>query len=266
MKRHAQVRRQAFTLIELMVVIAIILILAAMLLPSLARAKDQANKTVCINNLRQLNFAAHMYVDENEDQFPPRRATPNTWIQRLRPYYGGSPSTNLAAVQSGLYATASAAPSAASVEPNSGVDKIVECPKGHLMEVTPHSYLINGFNDYFQTTLTSAEFNDIYMQWLWPYGMRMGAIPEPVDTVLFGEKLASSHHVHMDFAQGPGNDLDEIDHARHHSGSGKNNGNSNHAFVDGSVRSVRYGAALNPVNLWAIVDEYRHQPLTPDAP
>lgn len=227
-------RRRAFTLIELMVVIAIIIILAAMLLPSLSRAKDQANRVTCINNLKQLDYATHMYVDDNEDQLPPRRVNPNTWIQRLKEYYVA--------------------------------DKIVECPKGHLTEVTPHSYLINGFNDYFETTLTSDEFNNIYMQWLWPYGMRMSAIPEPTDTVLFGEKLSTSYHVHMDFSQGSGNDLNEIDHARHRNGPGKNNGGSDHAFVDGSVRTLRYGTALNPINLWALVEEYRHQPLTPDPP
>jgi prepilin-type N-terminal cleavage/methylation domain-containing protein len=227
-------QRRAFTLIELMVVIAIIIILAAMLLPSLSRAKDQANRVTCINNLKQLVYATHMYADDNEDQLPPRRVNPNTWIQRLKEYYVA--------------------------------DKIIECPKGHLTEVTPHSYLINGFNDYFETTLTSDEFNNIYMQWLWPYGMRMSAIPEPTETVLFGEKLSTSYHVHMDFSQGSGNDLNEIDHARHRNGPGKNNGGSDHAFVDGSVRTLRYGTALNPINLWALVEEYRHQPLTPDPP
>lgn len=264
MKPDANARRHAFTLIELMVVIAIIMILAAMLLPALARAKDQAHKTVCINNLRQLGFAAVMYVDENEDQLPPRRMTPNTWIQRLRPYYGGAslPQTNASATTTAF--ASGPAKAAAGVADNSGVDKLVECPKGHMSEVTQHSYLINGFNDYFETTLTPTEFSNIYMKWLWPYGMRMTAIQQPSETVLFGEKLATSFHVHMDFSQGPGNDLDEIDHGRHHYGAGKKGGGSNHTFMDGSVRTVSYGRALNPVNLWAIVDEYRHQPLDPE--
>lgn len=59
-----------FTLVELLVVIGIIALLIAMLLPTLARAREASNRTVCLSNLRQVGLAFRFYALDNHDEVP----------------------------------------------------------------------------------------------------------------------------------------------------------------------------------------------------
>jgi type II secretory pathway pseudopilin PulG len=83
----------AFTLTDLLVVLATVAILAALILPALARSGDNGARTVCLNNLRQLGMAQNMYTSENQDTMPwpnwgndqPSTGCPAGWL-----YYGNS--------------------------------------------------------------------------------------------------------------------------------------------------------------------------------
>lgn len=89
--------RKAFTLIELLVVIAIIGILAALLLPTLGKAKDKAASAQCTSNLHQIYVAMTEYADDNNDLYPVSGATIYwnavdsytklpSWMQQIFPY------------------------------------------------------------------------------------------------------------------------------------------------------------------------------------
>ena len=84
--------RVGFTLVELLVVVAIIALLVSILLPTLGKAKEQAKIVSCMSNLRSLGLSFTFYTNENNDWYPAGSAYGGsyyeyTWDSILRPYY-----------------------------------------------------------------------------------------------------------------------------------------------------------------------------------
>ncbi|MCC6729426.1 MAG: prepilin-type N-terminal cleavage/methylation domain-containing protein [Chthonomonadales bacterium] len=73
-------RKRGFTLIELLVVIAIIAILAAILFPVFARAREQARKTSCLSNVKQISLALLMYTQDADECLPMTNYWPPTGV------------------------------------------------------------------------------------------------------------------------------------------------------------------------------------------
>jgi prepilin-type N-terminal cleavage/methylation domain-containing protein/prepilin-type processing-associated H-X9-DG protein len=89
--RNSRTLQKGFTLIELLVVIAIIAILAAILFPVFAQAREQARKTSCLSNVKQIGMGNAMYVQDYDETFEiawgvPDAGTNGTWVDAIMPY------------------------------------------------------------------------------------------------------------------------------------------------------------------------------------
>lgn len=226
-------RRRGFTLVELLVVISIIGLLMGLSVPALSRAREDARRTKCLSNVRQLGIALEMYGDSHDGRVPPRDYDAGAvWVDRLESYYANR--------------------------------KLLRCPTdGRKVD---RSYLMNGFIDYFVMHSFRGNWDEFFGAYKTGgfAGLRLSDIPKPAETITFGEKQADSEDdAYMDIwpPQYGSDHLTEVAHGKHRLGGGKRSGGSNYAFADGSARFLRYGDAFSPKNLWAVTEEFRNAPL-----
>lgn len=202
--RHACAREQnAFSLVELLVVVAVIAILAGLLLPSLARAKEKARTTQCTNNLRQWGLALALYAEENDDSIPRRGqgVQPLFIVNRPEDWFNALPP--LLQLRS-YYALVSANEIH---EPNEAT--IFVCPSARRTVHT--NFLSYAMNIYLSPTIR-------------PIPHRMSEIADP-STLAF-------------MADGPCDFSSTVPSAKPYSVQDRHSGWANVAFLDGHVQSL----------------------------
>jgi prepilin-type N-terminal cleavage/methylation domain-containing protein/prepilin-type processing-associated H-X9-DG protein len=213
-RRRPEVRL-GFTLIELLVVIAIIALLAAMLLPSLSRAKESARASQCSSNMRQLGLAVRIYCDENGDEFP--RSQHSAFANGVMPWersvaaYLGSSAVLWTNLLTGVY--------------HCGADN----------KKRPWSY---GMNVYYELGLDD-DYDGKPQTW-----RRVSQVPRPVATVLYAENNSAADHIMPHFWTAP-SDAEDVDSNRHR-------GKANYAFADGHSQLLPFARVYAPptVDLW----------------
>ena len=166
-----------FTLLELLVVVAIIAILAALLFPAISSARAKAKQAVCLNNLRQINLGLRMYSDDSHD------ASPNTLGTNSSPsmenFINFTGYKKLMKSNIGLNGA------------SSPQDKLFACP-ADTFYYGPQGYVPQGFHeqsfsDYSSYGFNAGATNPIYSTHTGLAGRKISSIKAPSKTILVME-------------------------------------------------------------------------------
>lgn len=152
--------REGFTLVELLVVVAIIAILAGLLLPAVSRAKTNARSITCVNNLRQVNLSIRLYCEDYADDLP-TLPDPNPFPNGVGAFY-----KQLVKSYAGLNG------------PAAPTEKVFICPLDRIVSTQAvHAFTSYTFNGY---ETGPADLPRIT-------GQKLSQLQQPVRAVLVGE-------------------------------------------------------------------------------
>jgi prepilin-type N-terminal cleavage/methylation domain-containing protein/prepilin-type processing-associated H-X9-DG protein len=189
MNRPNSRQQNAFTLVELLVVVAVIGILSSLLLPSLARTKSQAQGAICENNTRQLILGCLMYCDDSRGFFPYNMAgaavhTNINWASDLLDWETNSDNTNTALLTTGAALGNYEAQSPAAFHcPSDGVLSAIQQNAGWLNRARTYS-MNASVGDAGEITQSGVNTNNTsYIQFF-----KLSSVPQPAQIFVFMEE------------------------------------------------------------------------------
>ena len=207
--------RTAFTLVELLVVVAIVALLLSLLLPAVQAARAAARRVQCINNLKQIGIAFHLYLDDHDGSFP--RSSHSAFAFRELPWGYAIASY----IEPSVDATGGRLPA-------SLMEGIYRCPDESRSGNNTRSY---GKNVWFE--LQSSESGEILGRERGPPFTKLKRVEATSRTVLLGEinTNAQTDHIMAHFWYLGG--TPEVAMHRHAM-------RSNYLWVDGHVSNNRF--------------------------